>query len=210
MRIVTFNQNEADVNTYVLVEKGSALVIDPGFNGSSLMDYLALNALKLEGILLTHGHFDHIRDIKMFENLDSIPIYIHEEDYPFLYDDRLNYAPFFQSSFRLKKTAQVIKLIDRQSLVFKDHEIQLYHTPGHTAGSSIYQWKNHLFTGDTLFCLGVGRTDLATGSKRQLDSSLLWIMNHYSNQDIIHPGHDKASTIGDERAMNPYVKILKK
>jgi len=210
MKPVIFNQNSASMNSYLLAYKDECVVIDPGFNGEDILAYIELHQLKLIKILLTHGHFDHIRDIRLLSKKYDFVVYIHQADKPMLSDDKLNYSNFFGSSFKIKDDIKVIELNHEDTIDFGRDLFRLYHTPGHTQGSSCFLYQRMLFTGDTLFEGDLGRTDLISGSQKLLEKSIVQLFRWMTNEIIVYPGHENQTTIGEERKNNLYViRILK-
>lgn len=189
MKILTFNDNVASQNSYLIIEKEEAIVIDPGFNGESIQNTMERLHLLLKACVLTHGHFDHIRDIKILQEKNSFPVYIHESEKLFLSDSSLNYSSAFGSHFSLKKNAEIITFKHLEELVFNQIKLMVHHTPGHTRGSSCFLIGRALFTGDTLFSDGFGRTDLASGSSKLIYQSLKYIYSHFSNDTTCYCGH---------------------
>jgi len=207
---VVFNQNNASINSYLLVYKDECVIIDPGFNGEELLAYIALHNLKLNKILLTHGHFDHIRDIRLLAKSHVFEVYIHQSDKPMLSNDKLNYSNFFGSSFKIKEDQKITELNHLDTIDFGRDSFKAYHTPGHTTGSLCFLYQNMLFSGDTLFEGDLGRTDLMSGSQRLLENSIVNLFGWMANETIVYPGHENQSTIGLERKNNLHViRILK-
>lgn len=183
-----------DVNCYIIEVEDGVYVIDPGSDREVLAD--ALKDLKVKGVLLTHGHADHIGCLDLF----NCPIYLHELEKPMLFDDSINCFKML----RCKPEFNPYKLDIR---TIKDQEeidgIKIIHTPGHTRGSVSYLYKNKLFSGDTLFKLSIGRTDLPTGSIKDMKLSIKKLMELDDNI-MVYPGHDEKTTIKMERQNNPY------
>lgn len=210
MKPIIFHQNHASVNSYLLAYKEECVVIDPGFNGEEILAYIELHQLKLSKVLLTHGHFDHIRDIRLLAKKYVFTVFIHDSDKPMLTDDKLNYSTMFGSSFRIKDDIAIIQLKHLDTIEFGKDKLTLYHTPGHTMGSSCFLYQNMLFSGDTLFEGDLGRTDLISGSQKLLEKSIVDLFGWMSNETLVYPGHENQTTIGQERKNNLYViRILK-
>lgn len=205
MKIVTYQKNIAEQNSYLLVERGRAWVIDPGFNGEAIEKDLTQHGWILEKVLLTHGHYDHIRDLQLLAKNRSLIVAIHRLDEAFLKDDKLNYAQAFGATFRLPGTCELQVLEDMDRLSFGNQSFCLHHTPGHTAGSSCYESGLTLFTGDTLFTDSVGRTDLSTGNARQLAQSLKRIRDGFSREIRVMPGHGEAGILKDILKNNAFL-----
>lgn len=205
MKPILFNQNIADQNSYLGAYKSEAFVVDPGFNGEAILATLEEKQLTLSLVLITHGHYDHLRDLKLLQQHADFLLVIHEADFPALSDSSLNYAKNFNGSFQVKANQRMVKVKDGEEIFFGAGSIKVLHTPGHTVGGACYLYQNILFSGDTLFCGSVGRTDLAGGSQKIMQESMKKLFTVLSNETLVYPGHDELTTIGAERADNPYV-----
>ena len=182
-------------NCYVLKEAGQALVIDPGFHAHKVLDMVG-NA-DLQAVVLTHGHCDHVCAVDGILKERPVPLYMHPGDDELLHAKRRMpsaYKGLFQSPY----------------LPLKEGKLHLYihETPGHSKGSVIVQWGNHLFTGDTLFKNYIGATNNYNGDEEVLQKSLRRIMTWDQNL-IIHPGHADDTTLKDELEHNPFLQPLK-
>jgi len=206
MRLVTFSANMAEENSYLVVDKTEALLIDPGFNGEAIRNYLVTNNLSLNQVVLTHGHFDHLRDVASLYASCKFTLLIHEADFPALSDDNRNYALAFHSRFNSDKTMPVRKLADRSTIDFAASKATVYHTPGHTKGSISIRLDKWLFTGDTLFTDSVGRTDLMTGSASDLRRSLQLFRQGFPQDILICPGHGERARLAEVLRNNPFLK----
>jgi hydroxyacylglutathione hydrolase len=198
------------MNSYLLNYKGNCIVIDPGFNGEEILTYIESHGLTLTDVFITHGHYDHIRDLRLLTKKIPFKVYIHELDKPMLYDDKLNYAVFFNGSFRLKQEQRVIIMNEGDEIAFGMSPFKVWHTPGHTVGSVCLEYQNMVFTGDTLFHGDLGRTDLIGGSQKMLDQSIIKLFRVLPNDLSVYPGHEEPTTIGQERKENTYVLRLLK
>ncbi len=152
----------------------------------------------VDGIILTHTHFDHVLCLSEWKNETGAPVYINELDAESLSDGEKNgYSVFFGEQRSYGKADVLLK--DGDTVEFGDERLSLLHTPGHTAGSSCFVGDEVMFTGDTIFADGgYGRTDLYSGSPRQLFSSLKKLFSLDKNY-IIFPGHGAESTLEDEK-----------
>lgn len=181
MKIQTFTIGPLQTNCYLAYDDKTkeAILIDPAVFDKEIVDYVKSHNLDIKFTVNTHGHFDHIGGDKEF----GYPVLIHEKDE----------GPL--KAHRLLRNQDVIEI---KNIVFK-----IIHTPGHTPGSISLECSNVLFTGDTLFCEGVGRTDLPFANQKDLEKSLEKLMR-YNDDTLIYPGHGPASTIGHEKKYNPY------
>ena len=98
-------------------------------------------------------------------------------------------------------------LEDDERITFGNHSLRVIHTPGHSPGSCFFYCEDggFAFSGDTLFAMSIGRSDLPGGSKEQLTNSLKYILDYFPENTVIYPGHTKKTTIGHEKACNPYL-----
>ena len=204
IKVFTYpNTFELYANTYVLSDdEGNAVVVDPGKDDKEVLNYISSNNLRLKGVLLTHGHFDHTRGVDLL-NAD---VFIHEKDEPLLRNSHLNCSDrFSRHDVVVKSKAQSIK--DGDVLNLLSEPIAVIHTPFHTEGSVCFYLKDSrvLFSGDTLFQYSIGRSDFVTSNPSLIDSSLEKLMK-LPDEVVVYPGHGGMTTIGQERKLNPFVK----
>jgi glyoxylase-like metal-dependent hydrolase (beta-lactamase superfamily II) len=205
-KIKKISDLQMDMNSYMLIKKKSAIIIDPGFNGDRILAVMKENQLKLEAILLTHGHFDHIRDIQKLIEDQTCNVFVHDADYESLYDSKKNYASTFGQNFSLDKNIPIKIIKDKLQLNLLNEDIHVIHTPGHTFGSVMYQYKNQIFSGDTIFYDGIGRTDLFSGNFNAIRRTINMIKTTLSNQAMIWPGHGKHGLLRDIKKVNRFLK----
>lgn len=189
-------------NTYILSKNNESIIIDPAGRMQKLDELIGDN--KLIAVLLTHGHFDHIKPVDDLYAKYHIPVYINPLDEDLARDK--NQTKAFNIPFSNVITCPVVKL-SQGLLSIGPFNFEVYFTPGHTEGSTIFKIDNYLFTGDTLFKNSVGRTDLKGGNNTKLKESLRFMKTLDPNL-IIHPGHEQSSTLYDEIENNPYLKLL--
>jgi len=205
MKLLVISDNIYEENSYLVVIDKLLTIIDPGYNFNKIDSYIIENNLKVSKILLTHGHFDHVGETeKILKKYGNLPIYISELDIPLLFDTKKNLSE--SKNVVLKESDDIRAVKDKDEV---DGFI-FYHTPGHTIGSSVIEYKNFLFTGDTLFKGSIGRTDLPTGKMSDLNRSLKMIMTSFSKSTIILPGHYSKTTLEDEIKNNQFLKQIKK
>jgi len=194
-RIVSAGIGMLGVNFY-LVENtnGDAIMIDCPKQGDYVERTIERNGLNIKAILITHGHVDHIEGIKTFDNR-LIDRFIGKGDLEFLNDKHLNLSDIFNVG--LPEIKNVIPL-DEGEYNIAGFDVKVINTPGHTRGSVCYLIEDCLFTGDTVFHHGYGRTDFPTGDINQLEKSIIKILELDENIKV-YPGHDESSTIGEER-----------
>lgn len=187
-------------NTYILEIDNNVVLIDPAGKYEKFLEIL--NNKKLISILLTHGHFDHIKAVDGLYRLFNIPVYISKEDDELSRDK--NQCLAFGLPYSPVISCPVIYLKEGM-LKIGPFNFEVIFTPGHTEGSVCYKIDNYLFTGDTLFRMSVGRTDLKGGDNRKLKSSLR-ILSQLNPELIVCPGHDSLTTLKEELESNPYLK----
>lgn len=189
-------------NTYIVTdeETGEAAVVDPGVNDEKLIEKLKDNKVKY--ILLTHGHFDHIGGVNFVKDRTGAKVVVHREDEEMLNDSEKNCGENADPIF-----ADVL-VEDGSKMMLGNSEITVLHTPGHTKGGVCYIFPKDrvLFSGDTLFKLTAGRTDLYGGNPRTELMSLEKI-GKLDGDYKVYPGHDDSTTLDFERQYNRYMRI---
>jgi hydroxyacylglutathione hydrolase len=187
-------------------ETGEALVIDPAANGELLAREAEKNKLKIKYIVNTHSHIDHIMGNKLMKELTGAKIIIHEAEARWLTAQ----SPQMMNMFGAEASPPAdITVKENDLITVGDISLKVLHTPGHSPGSICLYVDGLVFTGDTLFVGGVGRTDLQGGSWQTLVSSIRTKLFTLSDATVVLPGHNYGmapkSTIGLEKVNNPYV-----
>lgn len=187
-------------NTYIISNNyNECVIIDPTLDFFYTAKKIK-EKYRVAAILLTHGHLDHIDGARYFD----APIYIYRDELDFLSNDKLSL--YYQFNTVMPSFSNKVILID-DNFEFEiiGLKFKVYHTPGHTSGSVVYLLENNLFTGDTLFNLGIGRFDFPTGSYEKIIESINKICNIFNDDIIIYPGHGNTTNIGFEKRNNPYL-----
>lgn len=208
MRLQTICPKSFASNTYLLFSGSSALIIDPSVSVDAIKKALNEAKAKLEGILLTHGHFDHIISIDTLRESFDIPVYIHTDDACMLTDGRLNgFYTFFQRECVHKPADKT--LADGDVISLGEEKISVLHTPGHSLGSCCFIFNDDtlgqsIITGDTLFASSIGRCDLYGGNISLMARSIKKLSS-FKKDTPIYPGHDSPSTIGSAISNVEYI-----
>ena len=193
-------------NCYLLKNKetGEMLIIDPGDNAEKIEQKILEMQGKPIAILLTHGHFDHILAAEEIRKKYNVPIYADQKEEKTLQDARINLTAYQGNGYTLKAD---VYLTDLQVEELAGFSVQMIETPGHTVGSCCYYLKDEdvLFSGDTVFCGSVGRTDFPGSSSAAIVNSLHRLLDALPDETEVYPGHDVSTTIGYEKRYNPFV-----
>lgn len=206
MRVERFLTGIIGTNCYLAIngDTKQAVIVDPAACPKNMLDFIEAEELKIEAILLTHGHFDHIMGIDEFLRYFPVPVYVHEDEEKVMNDAGLNQSTVYTSGYTFSG-AQYLR--DRQTLDLAGYTFEVIHTPGHTWGGCCYYIKseNILFSGDTLFQCSVGRTDFETSSTSDLIHSIEEKLMRLPDETVVYPGHMGGTTIGYERVHNPFI-----
>ena len=199
MERMTLQVGSFEVNCSILSEDGKAWIVDPGQDAGLILDTLRKKGLEPAGILLTHGHFDHIGAIpELQEAFPGLPVYVHENDVKVLTHPMNSCSPFYSAIPMPKNIRRYSDLTDMPNL-------EVIETPGHTPGGVCLYLKPLLLSGDTLFAGSVGRTDFPGGDMSALMASLKKL-SALPDDTLVIPGHGPHTTIGAEKAGNPFMQ----
>lgn len=204
--IETFSLGPLQTNAYLISLPGEnkGVVIDPGMNPKPLLKRVA--DMEIEAILLTHAHFDHIGGVEELRRLKGCPVYLHDDEAEWLVNPKKNgSARWPDLTGPITTDLAEYSLADGQHLSVLGLSFKVFHTPGHSPGSVSFLCGKHLFGGDVLFKLSVGRTDLPGGSQQELLDSIHGKLFELPDDTIVYPGHGPRTSIGFERENNPYV-----
>lgn len=211
LKIITIPTAPIEENCYLCydAEKKEALVIDPGNEAERILDAIREQELKVQAILLTHGHWDHIGAVEAVRKALGVKVFIHADDAAMLTDKRQNLFAFMETHHQFAGIAADVLLHEGDKINCGSFEFQVIHTPGHTPGGACYYAPaaGVLFSGDSLFAEEIGRCDFPGSSLSALISSLKQKVITLPEDTKVYPGHGPATDVGWERAHNPYVGI---
>ncbi|OGX17095.1 MAG: hypothetical protein A3K83_01930 [Omnitrophica WOR_2 bacterium RBG_13_44_8b] len=193
------------VNCYILAQGKSrqAIIIDPGAEVNKINRVLNKYELTAAFIINTHGHYDHIGCDDKFK----VPVYIHNRDSKLLKDPQLNLSGLLALPYHVE--SEIIGMEDNQIIELEDIQLKVLHVPGHTPGGialALLEPEGKIvFTGDSLFRSGIGRTDFAGADGPLLLKSIREKLLTLPDDTICYPGHGPSTTIGDEKSNNPFL-----
>lgn len=199
--IKTYVLGAVQVNTYLLWNDNHVLIIDPGSRSPRLQEAIDERNGIVDGVVLTHAHFDHIAGVDTLIKKYHCDLYMNDLDVPLLTDPRLNFS----------LGQDVVVEAKPKILMPGEHTIGAFtftfiDAPGHSEGCSMLLWEQNLFSGDVLFQGSIGRTDLATSSNSKMAQSLRNIKT--MNPDyVVYPGHGPKTTLKEELLYNPYLQF---
>ena len=186
-------------------------IIDPGDSVQELLAFAAAERLALRHILLTHAHLDHVTGVAAAKRASGAPIYLHRDDL-FLYERVVQQGASF--GVRVEPQPPIdVYYTPGQVISVGDLDVRPHHTPGHCPGGVCLavakrgQPARELFAGDTLFAGSIGRTDLPGGDYQTLIASIRNVLFAFGDDAVVHSGHGPDTTIGRERATNPFLLV---
>lgn len=188
---------------------GEAVVIDPGDEIERVQEILRRHRLSVRYIVATHAHIDHVGGIEALKKATGAAVLMNEGDLPLYQNLALQAAWLGVFPPATVEVDQFLK--DGDNLKWGSHALQVMHTPGHSPGSLCLHLPGELqtiFSGDTLFQESIGRTDLWGGSFDQIIRSIKTVLLPFPDATRVFPGHGPATTIGDERERNPFLRGL--
>ncbi len=191
------------VNTYFLVNEqtNEGVMIDGGENFNAINTFAKQKGFTIKAELLTHAHFDHAGNAGEFQR-SGVKIYVSQKEKSKLASD-LNLSGRFAKKFDFVNAD--FTFCDQEVLNICGINIKVILTPGHTDGSATFLVDNMLFTGDTLFCESIGRTDFPTGSYSDIEKSIKGLYS-LSGDFVVYPGHGDFTTLNHERKNNAFIR----
>ncbi len=210
MQVHTFTVGPFAENTYLLTEKGNALLIDPGFyeqeEVTAFEQKLETEQVALSAVLLTHAHVDHILGLQKVLKSYEVPVYLSNEDH-YLWNNFSNQATMF--GFKAQAFGFEPEPLPIQKKWHVDNfTFDTLYTPGHSPDHiALYNEENGLLiAGDALFREGIGRTDLYKGNFKLLEQSIKDKLYTLPDETKVYTGHGPPTTIGHEKKTNPFIR----
>jgi len=204
MILKTITVGPLGVNCYLIgCEKTKAgAVIDPGDDAPIISNAIKQNELDIKYILLTHGHVDHLAHLMKLRDEINAQFLMHQED-AFLFKGLLAQALMFGLPNPGNPKPDRF-IAEGEEILLGELKIKVLHTPGHSPGSVTYFVEDKLFVGDLVFAGSIGRTDLPKGNYQTLINSIETKIFTLPDETIIYPGHGPTTTVGQEKATNPF------
>ncbi len=204
-----------DVNTYIVINGNVGFVVDPGGDAQEIYSIFRKQKAKIEAILLTHAHFDHIGGVAELcriaskgedgkENPQDAPtVFLHKDEL----EKISSYKNMgFSMNANPEKFVPDILLKGGETLKIAGLDVKVIHTPGHAKGSLCYVVSDKIFVGDTLFFMSYGRTDFYDGNAKDLKNSIVNKLFALKGNYTILPGHGEPTTLDFERVNNPVLE----
>jgi glyoxylase-like metal-dependent hydrolase (beta-lactamase superfamily II) len=210
LEVASLTVGPVQENAYLFRAEGSdrLLVVDPGDEAERILAAIAATGAEVEAILLTHTHFDHIGAVAPVAKATGAPVYCPELEVPVLADIMAyvpweGFGPF--ESYDADETVAGGETLELAGL-----ELDVIFTPGHSPGHVTYSVRGEdaLFSGDVLFQGSVGRVDLPGGDWDTLLASITTLAESHPDETAVYPGHMGTTTLGAERATNPFLTSL--
>lgn len=205
LEILRFTYGPFAENTYVVVgpSGSSAMLVDPGFDSEPIWDLLCERGLSISLIVNTHGHLDHVAGNAFYKRKSQAPLAIHAGDLPFLRNLKSQASMYGLTAEESPEPEMLLS--EGVPVEFDGTAFDVIHTPGHSPGGVCLLRGRQMLVGDTLFHGSVGRTDLPGGDWNTLLTSVRSKLFALPNEVRCYPGHEAETTIGRERAENPFV-----
>lgn len=204
-KVICLTTGAFSQNGYIVgdLESGEAVLVDPGEDAELFLRRLATERLTLKEVWLTHAHVDHVLGVKRVVEETGVPVYLHPEDLA-LYRKAAEQAAWF--GMRADPPPEPDReLAEGDILSVGSLKFEVRHLPGHSPGSVVFVGPGFALVGDVLFAGSVGRTDLPGGDTKLLFSGIREKLLTLPDETVIYPGHGPETTIGRERATNPFL-----
>ncbi len=202
-----YELGQMGTNSYVVrTERGAAdaVVVDPGADVTTLRLELARMGVALAGILVTHTHYDHIGAVADLAEATGAPVHVSEIEAPVLARPDDYYPGMRIRPWQAESLLAGNEAVDLAGIAFETLQV-----PGHSPGHLAFYADGSLFSGDVLFAGSVGRTDLPMGDWGALVESIRALLDRFPPETVVYSGHGPPTTLGAERARNPFLAELR-
>ena len=190
-------------NCYLIYEADQAIILDPGDDAPQIIELIEKRNVKLDKIILTHGHIDHIKGLPELRHWAKVPVLIHQEDANMLTEARKNLSYYHDTAFTTKPADEL--LVEGDEITVGNNKFTVLHTPGHTPGGISLLTDGIVFSGDALFFGSIGRTDFPGSDHRTLIEAIQHKLMTLPPETVVYPGHGPQTTIGQEKEANPWL-----
>ncbi len=209
MKVLSKTVGAFQENAYLVIDEttNDAVFIDPGDEPEVLIELVRTSGATLRAIWLTHAHLDHVGGIAGLLRVWKVPVHMHPADRPVLERAPVS-AAMYGMPFEAPGTPDVF-IDDGQRLTIGTLSFDVVHTPGHAPGHVVFRNGTTMFGGDLLFAGSIGRTDLPYADPAAMEESLDKI-SQWDDATVVHPGHGPSTTIGHEKASNPFLTGMAK
>ena len=207
MRVLSKTVGAFQENAYLVIDEttNQAVFVDPGAEPEVLVDLVRKSGAELRAIWLTHAHLDHVGGIVGVRRVWRVPVHMHAADRPVLERAPVS-AAMYGIPFEVPDAPDVL-IEGGQKLTVGTLDFDVIHTPGHAPGHVVFRYGHVAFGGDLLFAGSIGRTDLPYADPAAMEQSLEKIAQ-LDDATVVYPGHGPATTIGEEKASNPFLTGL--
>lgn len=207
MKVKRFVLGMYQINCYLVwnEQNQKGFLVDPGTYSEAIKEYVEEKNIKLECIILTHAHGDHIGGLEKFMSDYNIPVYIHEKEASILKDSKLNYSAGIAGHKVEMEADRLLK--DGETLEIGGIPLRILHTPGHTPGGICIYIAPFLLSGDSLFEESIGRTDFSYCSTDDLINAIKSKLYALPDDTKVLPGHGMETSIGHEKKRNPFARL---
>lgn len=209
MKVHTLQLGELRANCYIAeTAPNQCVAVDVGGQPRLLLEFLNMKKLKLNKILLTHGHFDHMGGVAEVAEATGAEVFIHSGDAEMLGSPSISLASAF-SCMAFNPVEKYTEISDGDLITDGEYTFRVLHTPGHSMGSVCYICDDVIFSGDTLFCCSIGRTDFPNSDPSMMMQSLEKLYNIDGNYRVL-TGHNDRTELEYEKNSNPYFRRFRK
>lgn len=197
-----FIDNQILNNSFILIKDRNSIIIDPSFNAEKIISFIKNQKLKVDAILITHGHFDHLgQTIQLLKEFDT-NFYLQINDAKICETSKSKLFGKIDESLNSK----IVTFNNKLPKIKNWHELNVLHTPGHTPGSSCYYNDKYVFSGDHIFDVDIGRTDFQFSDEKLMQISIKNFVNQFKNKNMtVFPGHEEWTEVDNLKNINKYV-----